>query len=61
MWVHLLSIVGLTLGAIGWWALQHASGGERLEKCTPGEGCKGCGSQAPGCGHPAEAPEAQGR
>ncbi len=54
-WTHLLAIGGLVGGAIVWWLLQRASGGEKAPSCTPGEGCSGCGAHAPECKHPDEA------
>ena len=42
LWEHALAVVGLVVGCVGWWALQHLSGGERLESCTPGDGCGAC-------------------
>lgn len=51
MWVHVAAILGIVFGAIGWWVLQYAAGGERLEKCVPGtDGCSGCGVKTPECG-----------
>ena len=52
MLAHALAILGLIAGAVGWWALQRATGGERLGKCKPDEGgCGSCASRTDACGH----------
>ena len=51
MLAHALAILGIIAGAVAWWALQRATGGERLGRCKPDEGgCGSCASRTDACG-----------
>ena len=50
MWVHVLAVAAFAVLPVIWWAVQHASGGEKAPECGghEGLGCSSCGTRG-GC------------